>query len=208
MRRSLLRLFRLRNIPNIISGFRLLLVPVFLLFYFSGLPQAHLLAGITFVVAALSDMLDGYIARRFGFITPLGHVLDPLADKCMQCTAAICLGIDGIIPMWIAYCLIAKETLLLIGGTVIFRRFADCIPSNIFGKAVSALIFFLVSFYTVFPDVYRAGAPWFFAIAVILSIPALVIYTVRGVRLLRSGSDPDAGISNRPANGHNTPEVN
>lgn len=197
------------NLPNCISVFRLLLVPVFVFFFFLDAKWGQLAAGIVFVVAAVSDSVDGYIARKYDLITNLGHVLDPLADKCMQCTAAVCLGIAEIVPYWVAAFLIVKELLLLLGGAVLFRRYTDCIPSNAFGKGASFLFFMLIAFYVLFPDVFREGAPWLFLAAVAVSLAALIVYTVSGIRILRTDTLPSAqSVRRRSAAPQNDSEVN
>ena len=198
----------LRHLPNLISAFRLLLVPVFAILYFSNLKSGHLLAGLIFLLAAFSDMLDGYIARRFNFISALGHVLDPLADKCMQCTAAVCLAVDKIVPSWLAIILIGKEVLLLLGGVVLFRRYTDCIPANFFGKAASLLIFTLIAFCALFPNVFREGVFWLSIAAAALSLVAFIVYTVRSIRILRTDTLPSAQSVRRTAATHNNSEVN
>ena len=199
---------RLRHLPNTISVFRLVLVPVFALLYLSGLKSGHLLAGLVFLLAAFSDIADGYIARRFAFTSALGHVLDPLADKCMQCTAAICLSVDGVIPPWLAVILVCKELLLMFGSCILFRRYTDCIPANVFGKAASFLIFALIAFYVLFPDVFREGAVWLFLAAAVLGFVAFTVYTVRGIRILRTDTLPSAQSVRRSAAPHNNSEVN
>lgn len=198
----------LRHLPNLISVFRLFLVPVFAILYFSDLKSGHLMAGFVFLFAAVSDILDGYIARRFDLISALGHILDPLADKCMQCTAAICLSIDGIIPLWLAVILVCKELLLMFGSCILFRRYTDCIPANVFGKAASFLIFALIAFYVLFPDIFREGAVWLFLAAAVMGLVAFTVYTVRGIRILRSDALPSAQSVRRSAAPHNNSEVN
>ena len=82
-----------RQIPNILSAIRLLAVPVFVVVFFSDLPHANLWALAIFVAAELTDILDGYLARRNGWITDVGKILDPLADKLMQAAAIISLAL-------------------------------------------------------------------------------------------------------------------
>ena len=79
----------LKNIPNILSTIRILLVFVFVFLLF-GL-NSPVGALIVFLVAGATDVIDGFLARRFNWITNLGKILDPLADKLMQCTVLVCL---------------------------------------------------------------------------------------------------------------------
>ena len=85
-------------IPNILSIIRLALVPAFVVVFFSESPNAQLYAGLIFILASLTDALDGFIARRFNMVTRLGRILDPLADKLMTVSALLCVTVAGLIP--------------------------------------------------------------------------------------------------------------
>ncbi len=127
-----------KHIPNYISVFRLLLIPVFVYFYFGRRDVTR--AAITFITAGISDVLDGYLARHNGWISNLGKILDPLADKCMQVTVLVSLSIDLIIPWWITGVLIAKELLILLGATRLIKKAHFYVQSGWYGKA--AVVFF------------------------------------------------------------------
>lgn len=129
------------NIPNILTMFRLFLIPVFILIFFSGIGNSLILAVAIFLVAGFTDVLDGYIARKFNMITKWGIVLDPLTDKLMLLTVLSCLVIEGYTPLWILLVIGAKEIFMIICGTLLYRQ-DWVIPSNIFGK-VSTLLFYL-----------------------------------------------------------------
>ena len=79
------------NLPNILSLIRLCAVPLVPLAYFSDLPGANWIAAAIYLAAAMTDVLDGYIARKFNLITRLGRVLDPLADKMMAFCVLVCI---------------------------------------------------------------------------------------------------------------------
>ncbi len=136
---------KLKNIPNILSTIRLVLVFVYAVVYYflrtNGQPLYWAL--VIFVIAGVTDVIDGYLARKYNWISDLGKILDPLADKMMQCTALICLMISGLIPIWFALPFIAKELLMLIGGLFIMREKKVIVVSNISGK-LAALFFYLV----------------------------------------------------------------
>ena len=119
------------NIPNLLSLLRLILVPMFCVAFFSGGEHAHMIAGLIFLAASATDMLDGYLARRLNQITRLGRILDPLADKLMTATALISLFVAGMIPLWIGAVFVIKEIFMLIGGIRLYRRMSDMPPSNI-----------------------------------------------------------------------------
>ncbi len=79
------------NLPNKLSLFRIILIPFFVLFYFLSHEWAVFVALFIFVLAAFTDFLDGYIARKYNLVTDLGKLLDPIADKVLVCAALFCL---------------------------------------------------------------------------------------------------------------------
>lgn len=121
------------NVPNALTLLRLFLVPVMLLCFFLIPGKDHLAAMIIFLVASLTDMLDGIIARSTHQITQYGVVLDPLADKLLKISTLVAFAIDGILPIWLVSVLIFLDLGMIITGACLFRR-KITIPSNIFGK--------------------------------------------------------------------------
>ncbi|NLD86933.1 MAG: CDP-diacylglycerol--glycerol-3-phosphate 3-phosphatidyltransferase [Clostridiales bacterium] len=172
------------NIPNALSLLRLILVPVFALVFFSELEGAYLIAGGIFLFAGITDVLDGYIARKYNMITRLGRILDPLADKLMQVTAFVCMAIAKLIPVWVILILAAKELIMLLGGSIILKRCNDVPSSNIYGKAASAVFYVVTLLIIAFPIPQLVSKLMLFG-ALALSILAMVIYGYRNRRLLR-----------------------
>lgn len=102
------------NLPNKLTCFRVLLIPVFVvLMYLDFIPYNNLIALGVFIFASLTDLLDGKIARKYNLITNFGKFMDPLADKLLVCAALICLT-PAKIPAWIVIIIISRE--LFISG--------------------------------------------------------------------------------------------
>jgi len=97
------------NLPNAITLFRILLIPVFMTFLLGAIPYGAAFAVGTFVLAAASDSLDGYFARRRREVTTLGAFLDPLADKLLVSAALLALVQLGKLSAWVAMVIIARE---------------------------------------------------------------------------------------------------
>lgn len=97
------------NLPNKITFSRVLLIPVFVIMFYINIPNNQFYAGIIFLIASSTDMLDGYIARRNEQITNLGKFIDPLADKLLVSAALILLVEVGSIPGWVVTTIIARE---------------------------------------------------------------------------------------------------
>ena len=134
---------RIITLPNVLTVFRMALIPVFvsLLFY-----QKFLFALAVFVVAGITDGLDGLLARRFHQQSPLGRILDPIADKLMLVTSFVVLSMRGVypnpipnhlpIPFWVTITVISRDVFILVGAAAInmvtgFRAFQPSLPGKI-----------------------------------------------------------------------------
>lgn len=172
------------NIPNILTLIRLGLVPCFAVIYMSSLAHAGLAAGCIFVLAAVTDVIDGYIARKYDQITKLGRILDPLADKLLQLTAISCMALKGIMPMVLFFILISKEMLMFLGGLRMAGRFEDVMPSNWFGKAVAFAVNFSIAFVIIFGKYIESAIPAVFTVITALAVAALLNYFVLYLRVM------------------------
>ncbi|MHB8769734.1 MAG: CDP-diacylglycerol--glycerol-3-phosphate 3-phosphatidyltransferase [Syntrophales bacterium] len=97
------------NLPNTISLLRIGVIPVLFLLLLSPGPLMSLLIAVLFIISALTDLLDGYIARRYGIVTTMGKFLDPIADKLIVNTAMIMLIPIGRIPAWIVAIIVIRD---------------------------------------------------------------------------------------------------
>ena len=103
------------SIPNLITLGRILLVPVVVWAITSG---AMWIAFVLFVVAGVSDAVDGFLAKRFGMTTELGRYLDPLADKALIVSIYLALGISDLIPRWLVILVVSRD-ILIVGGIIL-----------------------------------------------------------------------------------------
>jgi cardiolipin synthase len=123
----------LRQLPNLICVARILLVVPIALALYDGNYERTLLI---FALAAFSDALDGFLAKRFGWTTELGKVLDPLADKLLLVTVFIMLAVVGITPVWLATLVVARDVVIGLGAWIYRVAFG---PLNGRPTAVSKL---------------------------------------------------------------------
>ena len=100
------------NLPNAITLSRLVLTAAFVLFVALEATWGHITALILFMIAAISDFVDGWLARKMNLVTPLGKLLDPLADKILVSAAFVFLTAKGICPVWITALIIGREFLV------------------------------------------------------------------------------------------------
>lgn len=125
------------NLPNTISLFRVAMVPVLMVFLLADVPGRYLVALVVFVVAAASDWLDGYLARKRGQTSVLGALLDPLADKLLVTAALVSLVELGELSAWAAMVVIARE-LAVTGLRMIAAARDVIIPASVWGKIKTA----------------------------------------------------------------------
>lgn len=132
----------LLTIPNWLSLFRLLLIPVYMVIYLNAEePADYFIAGGILAVSCLTDAIDGKIARHFNMISTVGKILDPLADKITQFTLIVCLAIDRPI-LWILIALfVIKETFQLVAGLFTLRKGRMLKGALLSGKICTTVLF-------------------------------------------------------------------
>lgn len=126
------------NVPNILTLVRILLIPVFIILFVHPTPDQSMAAAIVFTVAAVTDMLDGYIARRTGQVTKLGKLLDPIADKLLVLSALILLMNVERVSALVVLLIVGRE-LAVTGIRAIAAGEGMIIPAETTGKYKMAL---------------------------------------------------------------------
>ena len=164
-----------KYIPNILSCIRLLLVGVFIYAYYQIGPVYALIA---FIIAGITDVSDGILARRFNWITNVGKILDPIADKSMQCTVLLCMSIGDkpLIPWWFAAFFIVKEVLMALGALFLFKKKDTVVSSRWFGK-LAVCIFYAVVFLIILLDPSYEIVIMLSIITIIFAAVSFVSYT-------------------------------
>ena len=137
---------RVLTLPNVLTLLRLIAIPVVLLLLFAG---RDVLAVMVFVLAAITDFLDGVIARRWSGASYLGAVLDPVADRLMLSSVAVVLAIRGLLPFPIVAILVGRDVIALVGSL----SFRGKIKVNKVGKAATVVLMASVAVI-----MYRPGA--------------------------------------------------
>lgn len=178
------------TLPNFLTLIRLLLVPVLavLLLADDGLdPTLRWAATAVFVIAALTDLADGEIARRSGTVTTVGKIADPVADKALTGVALVGLSLLGDLPWWVTIVILAREIGVTALRFVVIRH--GVIPASRGGKAKTVAQVIAIALYLApldaWADPVRVIA---MAIAVVLTIVTGIDYAVRAWRLTRAAS--------------------
>lgn len=97
------------NLPNKLTLFRIFLIPVFIIVMLLNIQNQYLIACIIFIIASITDAIDGYIARKYNLVTDFGKFMDPLADKLLVISALICMIEKGLVLGWMVIIIVARE---------------------------------------------------------------------------------------------------
>lgn len=165
------------TIPNVLSLVRIALLPVFAGMYLASAayPSLLLWSFVVLVISGLTDLFDGWIARRFNQISEAGKLLDPLADKLTQLTVLICLATQYQELLWLVLISFAKELLQLIGGLLLLRRGDEVRGSQWFGKICTFVFYASMAAIVLFEDMLPA-----IRIALVVLISVLMLITFLG----------------------------
>ena len=142
------------TIPNIISLIRICMIPIFIYLYFSVTYAYHYqYALLVILLSAISDIIDGFIARKFNMVSDVGKVLDPIADKLTQVSVVFCLLFTHKELIVLVIVLFTKELLTLFVAIYVLKSGFKPFSSKWFGKLATVMVY-LTFFYAVFMDIY------------------------------------------------------
>ena len=174
------------NLPNKLTILRMIMVPFFVLFMLVpiGGPANKWIALAIFVVASLTDTLDGYIARRDHLITDFGKFMDPLADKLLVCSALICFVELGDLPAWIVIVIIARE-FIISGFRLVASDNGIVIAASKTGKlkTISQMVM-VVLVIADLGDIFDVLKQIFIWLALILTVVSLIEYIAKNKNVL------------------------
>ena len=176
------------NLPNKLTIFRVLCVPVFVVMMLVDyIPYNHFIAVGIFIIASLTDLFDGKIARKYNLVTNFGKFMDPLADKLLVCSAMICLIPSGKLPTAIVIVIIARE-FIISGFRLVASDNGIVIAASYWGKfktvfQMAMIIVLIADFGGVF-DLIGQVLIW---VAVALTVISLVDYVWKNKEVLTKG---------------------
>ena len=174
--------------PNHLTIARICMIPLFvILLLWVPKPAGNILAMIVFIIASLTDTADGYIARKYNYVSTFGKFMDPLADKLLVCSALICLVDLGRIESWIVIIIIARE-FIISGFRLIAVEKGVVIAANIFGKlktiAQMIMVILMVGNFGGFLGTITQFFKW---IALLLTVISLATYLIQNRAVLKDG---------------------
>lgn len=168
------------NIPNILTIIRFILIPFI---FTSVVNNDYLAALIIFTISAITDVLDGYIARKYNYITDLGKLIDPLADKLTQVSLLLSLSILKILPWWIFAIVFIKECVMVISASLLYKRKDVVVYSKWYGK-LATVLFYLAIVVSLIVNQFRVQMPfridlYLYYLAILATIFSLIMYSIK-----------------------------
>lgn len=173
------------NLPNKLTIFRVILIPFFVFFmlapFFSG--YGNYIAVAIFIIASLTDLLDGKIARKYHLVTDFGKFMDPLADKLLVCAAMICLVECGQLPAWIVIVIISRE-FIISGFRLIASDNGIVIAASYWGKFKTTFQMLMIIVL-----ILNIQMPFFEVLGIVLTYVALVLTVISLIDYLVKNKD-------------------
>lgn len=167
----------LKYIPNILTILRFIFIPIILYFIFTG---NYILGIVFFTISGITDVLDGFIARKFNLISNFGKLMDPLADKLTQISVLAALVTVKIIPVWILTIVVLKELIMVIGASFLYGKDV-VVYSKWYGK-LATVLFYLAIVISLITKQFNLTGFWtnfdltIYCIALICTVFSLIMY--------------------------------
>lgn len=174
---------RILTVPNLLSLLRLCMIPVFVALYLEGYKLA---TATVLVLSGLTDLIDGWYARRFNAVSDLGKALDPIADKLTQLATLLCLVSTYpkmILPLAL---LVGKEIFAAISGLIVIRR-TGVVPAAVWhGKLTTALLYLMMIVHVLWQEIHAGASNILTGACIAMMTLSMVLYGVRNVRMIKN----------------------
>lgn len=180
----ILRKNQILTIPNLLSLVRLLLIPVIMWLYLGARNNALAIAVI--ILSGLTDVVDGFIARRFHMISDFGKILDPIADKLTQGALILCLTVTYDWMKWLIILFVLKECAMLIMGFLAIRKEDSVNSSQWHGKLNTVVLYGTMGLLILFPAIPLTVANALIATCALTIIMSFVLYAGFYIRLFQN----------------------
>lgn len=173
------------NASNFLSFIRLLLIiPAWIAFNNFDVTFFRYSVAALGIIAAITDIMDGYLARKLNQITEFGKIIDPLADKVLIAFVVINLFLLHEIPEYYFYLIVGRDLLILLGGIIVSKKIGKVLPSDYLGKATVLAVSFVLL--TILLNVSRESLLYLFLyyVSIVLIFASLTNYLIKAYRVL------------------------
>lgn len=174
-------------IPNLITLFRLFLaIPIiYISFNYNEITYSNKYIILIIIIAFISDLADGFVARKLGQTSELGKLLDPLSDKILTAIIIVLFWMLNLVPLMYLIILLARDLIIFIGGILLAKKIGTITPSNYFGKfTIFTIGLYFLSILIFGHDSFSSLALLYFS--GILSVLSIIVYLNRGLKLYKN----------------------
>lgn len=175
---------KILTIPNALSAFRLCLIPIFVWLY--SVERNYIWAGSVLVLSGLTDIMDGFIARKFHSVSNLGKILDPIADKLTQGAILLCLFTRFSFMIVPFILLTLKEIFAGITGLLVIRKTGQVFGADWHGKVSACLLYAMMIVHVVWYEIPSVFSNISIIICIVMMIVSFVLYGIRNIRAITS----------------------
>lgn len=174
------------NLPNKLTIARVIMIPLFLICLYLNIGCGKYIAVGIFILASLTDLLDGKIARKYNLVTNFGKFMDPLADKLLVCSAMICLISTGQLPAWIVIIIISRE-FIISGFRLIASDNGVVIAASYWGKFKTTfqMLMVIVLILNIEHPVFEVIGTVLIYVSLALTIISLIDYIIKNKDVLK-----------------------
>ena len=162
------------TIPNLLSLIRIIMIP-FIVWAYLGLENEYLVLGLI-ILSALTDIVDGFIARRFHMVSDFGKILDPIADKLTQGTVLICLALEYKLIRILIIIFAVKELIMGVMGAITLKKYGEVNSAKWYGKVTTTLLYAVMMCLVVFPNIGEVVANILICICIAVVVLSLLLY--------------------------------
>ncbi|MCM1241193.1 MAG: CDP-alcohol phosphatidyltransferase family protein [Lachnospiraceae bacterium] len=170
------------TVPNLLSFLRICLIPAIVWLY--CVKQDGVLAGGVLILSGITDMVDGYIARKFHMTSSLGKVLDPVADKLTQGVMLICLFSHFpwlIVPIVI---MVVKEIFMSVTGLMVIKQTGTVLGASWHGKIVTCLLYAIILVHFIWYDISKTVSIFLVVVCTLMILVSFLLYGIRNIKML------------------------
>ncbi len=178
------------TIPNLLSFFRLCLIPVIVWLY--AWQKNYLLAGLVLIVSGVTDVVDGFVARHFGLVSDLGKILDPVADKLTQGAVLLCLMLRFWLMCIPVLMMLAKEVFVGLTGILAVQKTGDVYGAQWHGKVATLMLYAMMLLHLFWYNIPNAVSIVSIILCTVMVGVSFVEYAMKNIRLIQGAGGEGA----------------
>lgn len=174
------------TIPNMLSFFRIILIPIIVILYCKY--EMYSATTLVIIISGITDIVDGWIARRFQMISDFGKILDPISDKLTQAAILICLFARFPHMIYLFALMAIKETFMGVTGLFSIRRSGEVHGADWHGKLTTCMLYAMMVVHIIWSDIPSSTSDILIVVVACVMVVSLVLYVMRNVKMIKNGT--------------------